>query len=217
MSAIAPTALFDLALEAAAAGEGDGGVVLRYRDGRTAPVPSTTWCAPHRPGDDELLARCSGPTIDVGCGPGRLAAELGRRGVPALGVDISPAAVRIATARGAIALRRSVFDRVPGEGRWRHALLADGNVGIGGNPVTLLTRCRELLHPAGRLLVETEPPLSRSESTVVRLESGVLRSAWFRWAHVAADDLAAIAARSGLNVLDTSTAHERWFACLRPA
>ena len=53
---------------------------------------------------------------------------------------------------------RSVFQPVPGEGGWDTVLLADGNIGIGGDPVALLTRCRELLAPAGRVLVELDPP-----------------------------------------------------------
>ncbi len=32
----------------------------------------------------------------------------------------------------------------------------DGNVGIGGDPVTLLTRLRELPRPGGRLLAEAD-------------------------------------------------------------
>ena len=32
-------------------------------------------------------------------------------------------------------LRRDLFAPLPGEGRWHHVLLADGNIGIGGDPV----------------------------------------------------------------------------------
>jgi hypothetical protein len=74
--------------------------------------------------------------------------------VPALGVDAAPIAVLLARAAGATALRRSVFDRLPGEGRWRHALLIDGNIGIGGDPEALLTRIRTLLAAGGELVVE---------------------------------------------------------------
>jgi SAM-dependent methyltransferase len=107
--------------------------------------------------DGEVLDRCVGPTLDIGCGPGRMAAELGYRGVPALGVDIVPAALLLSRVAGAAVLCRSVFDRLPGEGRWHHALLIDGNVGIGGDPRALLARCRDLLAPAGAtLIVEVE-------------------------------------------------------------
>src|SRR5205814_3162945 len=36
----------------------------------------TDWCGPLRAGDAALVDRCTGPTLDVGCGPGRLAGAL---------------------------------------------------------------------------------------------------------------------------------------------
>ena len=44
--------------------------------------------------------------------------------------------------RGVTGPARDVFDPLPGEGRWETALLADGNIGIGGDPVALLRRLR---------------------------------------------------------------------------
>lgn len=106
--------------------------------------------------DRVLLENCTGPTLDIGCGPGRLAAELARRGVPALGVDVTPVALLLARAVGATVLARSVFDRLPAEGRWHHALLIDGNIGISGDPAALLARIKALLLPEGAtLIVET--------------------------------------------------------------
>ncbi|WP_239310239.1 methyltransferase domain-containing protein, partial [Frankia sp. Cj3] len=81
------------------------------------------------PGDASLLRRCDGPTLDVGCGPGRLTVALTTRGVPVLGIDVAPFAVRLARRAGAAALCRDVFGRVPGERRWSALLLADGNIG----------------------------------------------------------------------------------------
>ena len=51
-----------------------------------------------------------------------------------------PEAVAQTPDRGVAAIRRNVFDALPGEGRWRTALLADGNIGIGGDPAALLRR-----------------------------------------------------------------------------
>ncbi|MEO6882272.1 MAG: SAM-dependent methyltransferase, partial [Mycobacteriaceae bacterium] len=79
--------------------------------------------------DAAMLALCAGPTLDLGCGPGRLTAALAARGVAALGVDTSALAVRLTIARGGLALRRDLFGALPGHGRWAHVLLADGNVG----------------------------------------------------------------------------------------
>ncbi len=51
-----------------------------------------------------------------------------------------------------------MFAPLPGEGRWGTALLADGNIGIGGDPVALLRRLREVLDPRGRIVVELAAP-----------------------------------------------------------
>src|SRR5204863_7462240 len=92
--------------------------------------------------EEARLAAMAAPVLDVGCGPGRLVVGLARRGAVALGVDPAPAAVALARGRGAAVLQRSVFDPLPGHGRWRTIVLADGNIGIGGDPVRLLRRCR---------------------------------------------------------------------------
>jgi hypothetical protein len=63
--------------------------------------------------------------------------------------------VRQARRRGATAIHGDVFQPLPGEGLWRHILLADGNIGIGGDPDTLLARTRQLLAPGGTALIET--------------------------------------------------------------
>jgi len=123
--------LYSLGFRAVGAGQ-DHGLRVREATGRALPLALQSWYGQQLPGDDGLVRRCSGPTLDVGCGPGRLAASVGGRGIPVLGVDPVPAAVLSTRSRGAAAIRRSVFDRVPGEGRWQHVLLADGNVGIGG-------------------------------------------------------------------------------------
>jgi len=210
-------AVFDAALARAAAG---ASVILTVRDagGGEQRVDAASWCRAHVPGDGRLLDHCWGPTLDVGCGPGRLTFALGRRGHPALGIDVSATAVRLARARGATALRRDVFAALPGQGRWRHLLLADGNIGIGGDPRRLLRRCRELLAADGRLHVELAPPGARSWSGDARLSAGDgAVSDTFRWAVLAADDLAAVAAAGALRVLTSWTEADRWFATLIPA
>ncbi|MCH0571844.1 class I SAM-dependent methyltransferase [Streptomyces sp. MUM 136J] len=118
------------------------------------PLDVERWCAGPSVADTDVLRRCTGPVLDVGCGPGRLVAALAVRGVAALGVDVSPAAVARTRRHGGAALRRSVFERLPREGSWDTVLLMDGNLGIGGDPVALLVRLRGLVRPGGRLLAE---------------------------------------------------------------
>ncbi|MFC9128224.1 class I SAM-dependent methyltransferase [Streptomyces sp. NPDC057099] len=147
---------------------GRGPLFLRRGDGWLLPLEVERWCARADAVDREVLDRCEGAVLDVGCGPGRLVAELAARGRTALGIDVSSAAVAHTVGLGAPALPRSVFEPLPGEGRWGSALLVDGNVGIGGDPCALLERLARLLRPGGLLIAETAP-LDIDERAIVRL------------------------------------------------
>lgn len=189
-------------------------VEIEYADGRRVGLPVQEWLTA-RPGDAGLLARCAGPTLDIGSGPGRLTIALGERGLPALGVDVTPYAVQLTLAAGGMALQRDVFHRVPGTGRWQTVLLADGNIGIGGDPRLLLARVAELLKPGGRALVETARPGVSTRTDWVRLRSAHRCTGdWFRWAQVSIDDLPALAVSSGLSLAGRWTDAARWFAVL---
>jgi len=165
-------------------------------------------------GDASVLRRCVPPVLDIGSGPGRLTVALAERGLMALGIDVAGPAVDLTRRAGAAALRRDVFAPLPGAGRWRTALLADGNIGIGGDPVALLRRVAELLHPDGRALVEVEPPGRVTRRSRVRLRRGDRYGDWFDWAYAGVDDIAALASPAGLSVAETWTSGGRWFTCL---
>ncbi|MGW0967655.1 class I SAM-dependent methyltransferase [Streptomyces sp. NPDC002516] len=154
-----------------ALGAGRGPLFLRRTDGWLLPLEVERWCARADAVDLEVLACCEGAVLDVGCGPGRLVAELAARGRPALGIDVSEAAVARTVRLGGQALRRSVFESLPGEGRWGTALLVDGNIGIGGDPAALLRRTAELLAPGGLLIAETVAGADVDERVDVRIVS----------------------------------------------
>ncbi|EOD66826.1 hypothetical protein, partial [Amycolatopsis vancoresmycina] len=139
---------------------------------------------------------------------------LAGRGVVALGVDSSRTAVALTRRRGGSALQRNIFDRLPGEGRWQHALLADGNIGIGGDPAALLRRTARLIAADGDVLVELEPPGHGLRHERVRLRPGHADVAWFTWAWVGVDAIAEVAVRAGLRVGWTTRRGQRWFARL---
>jgi SAM-dependent methyltransferase len=182
---------------------------LELSTGERITLPVQRWRSVPERGDQVMIGRCAGPTLDVGCGPGRLTSALTARGVAALGVDVSPVAVRLTRSRGAAALRRDVFGPVPGTGRWRHVLLADGNIGIGGDPHRLLRRTRELVAPGGTVLVEVDPPGSGAQCGQVRI-NGVGR--WFAWAWLGADGVGGVAAEAGLRLGWLAVCGGRWFA-----
>jgi SAM-dependent methyltransferase len=179
--------------------------------GRRAALESRRWLGPATTADRAVLAGVEGPVLDVGCGPARHVRALLDRGVPALGIDVSPAAVRLARRRGAAVLRRSVYDRVPGTGRWQTVLLLDGSIGIGGDPVALLRRTGSLVAGEGTVLVEVAPPGVPSGPVSVRLDRDGPR---VRWARVGVDALAALAEASGLVLARTASLGGRWFGWL---
>lgn len=187
---------------------------LLGRDGRRRALEVDRWTAPASASERELLADVAGPVLDLGCGPGRLVAALAEAGTPAMGVDASPAAVARALDRGASALCRSLFDALPGEGRWRTVLLLDGNIGIGGHPARLLARARSLACAGGTVLVEVDPPGHPTGRTEARLEGPAHAGPWFPWAWVSADALAAYAAEAGLALRRWHRPEGRWVAHL---
>lgn len=176
---------------------------VRHADGSLHRLPVHNWLGGHRADgrfDRTVLGLCNGPTIDLGCGPGRFVADLVRRGVPALGVDQSATAVEMARRSGAPALLRDVFGPLPGTGRWQTVLLADGNVGLGGDPLRILRRAVELLGRDGICLVEFDYTPTGVVTQWVRLESSRTVGPWFPWATVGVDSAARVAAAAGLAV-----------------
>jgi SAM-dependent methyltransferase len=170
---------------------------LRLADGSVSSLEIERWHDDASEGEVALLRTLRGPVLDVGCGPGRLVVALGRLGRVALGLDPAPGAVSAARGRGAAVLQRSVFDPLPGEGRWQTVLLMDGNVGIGGDPVRLLKRCAALVHPSGDAVVEVSPAGAGDRRLRARLERGSTVGPWFSWAEVGLDALPRLAGAAG--------------------
>lgn len=203
-------------------------------DGSVSPLPALRWLDAADVSDRALfVAPCSGPTLDVGCGPGRLLVALQQNGIAAHGIDVSAAAVARARARGASATRADVLD-VPADGllrgglpgglphrhRWAHVLLADGNVGIGGHPVRLLTRVRDLLLPSGRAHVELDADRSGDPDVTtrrLRLRVDGRASTPFDWATVGAGAIGRLADAAGLRLERLDRHAGRQVAVLCPA
>ncbi|UUU25823.1 class I SAM-dependent methyltransferase [Streptomyces sp. DSM 40750] len=197
---------------------GRGPLFLRRDDGWLLPLEVERWCARADTVDREVLQRCEGAVLDVGCGPGRLVVELAALGRPVLGIDVSEAAVAHTVRLGGQALRRSVFAPLPGEGRWGTALLLDGNLGIGGDPRTLLRRLGELLLPGGLLIAETVPA-DVDERVEVRLVGATDGSgageAPFPWARLGTPALLRYARPLGWRAAGQWTTGGRSFVALR--
>ncbi len=198
----------------AALSTGRGPLFLRRSDGWLLPLEVERWCAAPDEADLSVLDRCRGAVLDIGCGPGRLVAALAELGRPTLGVDVSPAAVARAVGSGGRALCRSVFDPLPREGSWGTALLIDGNIGIGGDPLALLSRVAQLIASDGLLIAEVAS-VDVDERHDVRVVGGEgPPGAAFRWARLGLPALMACAEQSGWSRAVPWTVAGRTFAAL---
>lgn len=177
-----------------------------------------SWCAEASVLERSLLQSLNGPVLDIGCGPGRMLSAAQSAGLTALGLDTSTEAVNRALNRGAAALQLSVFAAVPHPGRWQSLLLMDGNIGIGGNIPVLLRRCRQLVAPAGTLLVELDPDDDTDASYRAVLEDSYgKRSEPFSWARTGLSGLESRAKAAGWTVTLTQRLQGRVFCRLSPA
>jgi SAM-dependent methyltransferase len=195
---------------------GRGPLFLRRADGWLLLLEVERWCADPDAADLEVLRRCEGSVLDVGCGPGRLVVELGARGCPVLGIDVSEAAVSRTIGLGGQALQRSVFEPLPAEGRWGTVLLIDGNIGIGGDPAALLARTAQLLAPGGLLIAETvnDPSVDERVDVHVTDARGATGSS-FPWARLGTPALLHHAHRTGWHPTAQWTTNGRSFVALR--
>jgi hypothetical protein len=126
-------------------------------------------------------------------------------------MDLTPDFVALAQRRQRPVVLHSVFDHVPGDAQWNWALILDGSIGIGGDPVALLRRVGCLLAPGGQVLVETEPPDRRSECLAMVIQSESGRDSWFDWATLSVSDAARVAEAAQFGLVDRWEDSGRWF------
>lgn len=181
--------------------------VLERNNGTFARLPVHRWRAEPDTVDALILDRCTGSTLDIGCGPGRLTKALSLRGVSTLGIDTSEEAVRMTRRRGGRAMLLDVFDAVPDEGCWKHVLLVDGNVGIGGDPAVLFERVHSLLRPGGSVLIEVGRPGTGIRVGPARLDGG----SWFPWAELDLDTAVSLGSRMEFTISWAHHGVHRWF------
>jgi SAM-dependent methyltransferase len=108
---------------------------------------------------EELGATAGMRLLDVGCGPGRHAIELARRGLDVVGIDLSPDYLDVARRRSREAgVALSLFEMdaaaMPFEEEFDLAIsICEGAFGLGVSDLTVLRGMRRALRPGGRLAV----------------------------------------------------------------
>ena len=118
-------------------------------------APVRGWHAPER----RALRLVRGRVLDVGCGPGRVALELQRRGHEVVGIDPSPLAVEVCRRRGVADARvlglRDVDESL---GRFDTVVLFGNNFGLLGDARKARARLRRLhavTSPGARILASS--------------------------------------------------------------
>ncbi len=164
-----------------------------------------------------------GRVLDVGCGAGRVALELQRRGLDVVGLDTSPRAVRAARLRGVEQVWRAPIEGVGRRlGDFDTFVLYGNNFGIFGTPRRARSTLRALASstkPSARILVESTSAyfggapgfdrsyyrLNRSRGIApgqgrFRFRYEDLRGAWFDWLYVSPGEMRDVLVGTGWNL-----------------
>lgn len=103
-----------------------------------------------------------GRVLDVGCGAGRVALHLQRRGFDAVGLDMSPLAIQAARLRGVKQLRCASLETLgPNIGSFDTVVMFGNNFGIFGSPeraCKILTQWAKRTNSRARIIVESTNP-----------------------------------------------------------
>ncbi len=111
-------------------------------------------------------------------------------------------------------MRANLFTPLPAEGSWDQVLLADGNIGIGGDPVRMLRRAAGLLAPGGILIAELETSATGVQHETLRWETDEHVGPWFPWSRVGVDAVGDLAQAAGLVVNTIIEIYSRAIAVL---
>ena len=110
----------------------------------------------------EAIDSARGRVLDVGCGAGRHALYLQKRGRDVLGIDTSPLSVKLCRRRGVRSARVASATRIPARwGPFDTIIMMGNNFGLLENPKRarwLLKRFASLTGPDGVIIAETLDP-----------------------------------------------------------
>lgn len=103
-----------------------------------------------------------GRVLDVGCGAGRVALYLQKKGFEVLGIDVSPLAVKVCGLRGLMKVRVLPITKINASlGKFDTILMFGNNFGLFGNfnrARRLLGRFHEITSENARIIAESTDP-----------------------------------------------------------
>lgn len=199
--------------------------VIERDDGFVAVAEVGTYLQPVEawpPRQRRALRYVRGRVLDVGCGAGRHALELQRRGLDVLGIDVSPLAIRAARERGlARAKVMSVTELSPRLGTFDTVLMLGSNFGLFASRARarwLLRRLRGMTSERARIVAESRDVFQTTDATHLRYQarnrrrgrlSGQVRirvryrdcaTPWFDYLMVSRDEMATILDGTGWRI-----------------
>lgn len=167
--------------------------------------------------------RATGRVLDAGCGAGRHALALARKGHDVVGLDASPGAVQVATARGVAAVLGSVERLPPDLGAFDTVLLLGNNLGLLAGPAharAVLDHLAAMTRPGGRLLGSGLDPHDTDDAahvayhewnrrrgrlpgqTRLRIRDGAVATDWFDYLFASPAELRELVAGSPWRLRD---------------
>ena len=146
--------------------EGKGGYEKAERDDGhfdTSPGPALYFSEYEEWGiEKEAMRYVTGRVLDIGCGAGRHALYLQDQGLDVVGIDSSPPAIEVRTARGLTSTQvLSVTQATRRLGVCYTILMLGNSFGLVGSPMRarwLLTRFHKMTSETGRIVAGTRDP-----------------------------------------------------------